>query len=323
VSFMPTEAASGAKTKAMLDAGQNPPSGVVVHYWLSEKPNDGVTLTFLDEAGTEIRSYATRKEKQPAEAEEPASTGETQQESAVEEVATALAEPEPEEGPWAPAEAGMNRFVWDGSYPKPPKLIKRKPMRARDEELEASVAPKAMPGAYRVRLTVGDTSQTHAFRILVDPRLTVSEQDLKAQFDLRLAIRDRVAEVHDALNQIQRVRDQVEHWEERLKDHASAQGVKDSGKALKDRLTEVERELMNLDADKPRPGGTRIKEKLQALSAMVAESEHAPTRGASEVYELLRAQVEEQRRKLSQVLAEPLAEFNSAVSAVGVQPVAV
>jgi len=320
VSFMPTEAESGAKTKAMLDAGQNPPSGVVVHYWLAEKPTNGVTLTFLDEAGAEIRSYTTRREKTPdAEA---GSTGETQQASAVEEVATALAEPEAEEGPWAPAEAGMNRFVWDGSYPKPPKLIKRKPMRARDEELEASVAPKAMPGAYQVRLTVGDTSQTHPFRILVDPRLTVSELDLKVQFDLRLTIRDRVVEVHDALNQIQRVRDQVEQWEERLKDHADAQRVKDTGKALKDRLTAVERELMNLDADKPRPGGTRLKEKLQALSAMVAESDHAPTRGATEVYELLCGQVEEQRRKLKEVLDQPLAEFNAAVSAVGVQPVA-
>jgi hypothetical protein len=320
VSFMPTETASGAKTKAMLDAGQNPPAGIVVHYWLAEKPSDGVTLTFLDQAGTEIRSYTTRKEKTPSEPAEAASEGEVQQVTGVEEAA---AETEPEEGPWAPAEAGMNRFVWDGSYPKPPKLIKRKPMRARDEELEASVAPKAMPGAYQVRLTVGDTAQTHGFRILLDPRLTVSEKDLKAQFDLRLMIRDRVAEVHDALNRIQRVRDQVEHWEERLKDHADAQRMKDSGKALKDRLAEVERELMNVDADKPRPGGTRIKEKLQALSAMVSESEHAPTRGATDLYEQLRTELDEQQRKLTQALAEPLAEFNAAVSAVGLQPVAV
>ena len=39
----------------------------------------------------------------------------------------------------------------------------------------------------------------------------------QAQFDLKLAIRDRVSEVHEALNRIHRIRAQVEGWEERAR----------------------------------------------------------------------------------------------------------
>ena len=127
----------------------------MVHYWLAEKPADGVTLTFLDESGAEIRSFTTRKEKQPTESEPP-SEGETQQASGVEEVPS-IEDADEGQAPWAPAEAGMNRFVWDFSYTKPPKLLKRKRVRAREEELEANVAPqRACQAAYQVRLTVGE-----------------------------------------------------------------------------------------------------------------------------------------------------------------------
>jgi hypothetical protein len=56
---------------------------------------------------------------------------------------------------------------------------------------------------------------------------------------------------------------------------------------------------------------------------MIDESDHAPTRGATEVYDLLSGQLEAQRRQLSEVLEQPLSEFNAVVSALGIQPVAV
>ena len=157
---------------------------------------------------------------------------------------------------------------------------------------------KALPGSYQVRLTVGDESSTQAFRIVVDPRLPVTQEELKAQFDLKKAIHDRITELHEALNQVQRVREQVEHWEERLAKHDDAERIKQSGKVVRDRLAAVERELMNVDIDKPRPGPNRLKEKFQALSAMIDESEHPPTRGARDLYEALRGQLEEQRRAI-------------------------
>ena len=46
-----------------LDAGQNPPDGVIVVYYLREKPEQEVKLSFFDAQGNEIRSYSS-EEKQ-------------------------------------------------------------------------------------------------------------------------------------------------------------------------------------------------------------------------------------------------------------------
>jgi hypothetical protein len=45
----------GGFTRSFLDAGENPPEGVVVTYHLQEQPEQGVTLTFLDADGGTIR----------------------------------------------------------------------------------------------------------------------------------------------------------------------------------------------------------------------------------------------------------------------------
>ena len=56
------EAPTGENTEKALDAGENPPSGVIVHYWLKEPASGDVTLTFLDAYGYEIRTFTSRRE---------------------------------------------------------------------------------------------------------------------------------------------------------------------------------------------------------------------------------------------------------------------
>jgi photosystem II stability/assembly factor-like uncharacterized protein len=317
VGYKPTEAASGAKTEAFYDAGQNPPDGVVIHYWLADKPTEGVTLTFLDAAGNEIRTYPSRRDK-PTTPEEPPSEGDVQTATAEEEVSS---EPEPEEeaGPWAPAEAGMNRFVWDGRYAKPTKLEKQRTKTSREESLEGGAVPRAIPGGYQVRLTVGSLNFTESFTFLPDARLPVKPADLQAQLDLKVNVRDRLSEVNEALNQIQRVREQVEAWTKRSAD----KGLGDAGRSLTDALKSVETELINLTSDKPRPGANRLKEKFEALSGMIDEADAAPTQGAREVYDMLSSQLAEQRKRLAEVLDQPLRSFNEAVNNLGLAPVGV
>jgi hypothetical protein len=316
VGYKPTESPTGAKTEAFYDAGQNPPDGVVIHYWLPDKVADGVTLAILDSQGTEIRSYTTRRDKeQPSE---PASEGDVQQETGEEEVSSEPA-PEADEGPWATAEAGMNRFVWDGRYPKPTKLTKPRAKNSREESLEGAVPPRAIPGAYQARLTVGSETCTESFSLLADPRLPVSADDLRAQFELKVAIRDRLSELIESLNQIQRLRDQITAWVERTNDN----GVREAAKSLDEQLKSIESELINLTADKPRPGPNRLKEKFENLTSMIDESDAAPTRGALELYSQLQSQLEDQRRKLNELINDPVRSFNELVTSLGVPPVGI
>jgi hypothetical protein len=319
VAFRPTEAANGAKTETFADAGTNPPEGVIIHYYLKEKPAGAVKLQILNADGNEIRSFTVKKERAAGdEAASDSPAAEIQVATGEEEVSIEE-EPQGEELS-LPVAAGMNRFVWDYRYPKPAKVVDRTGT-ARQEMMEANVAPKAVPGKYQMRLTVGDQTYTESFAILPDPRLPVSAKDLQAQFDLKLAIRDRLSEVNQSLNQIQRVRSQVEEWEKRAKGTDHAARIASAGKTLREQLKTIEGTLINLDADKPQPGVSRIKEKLGALSTMIDESDHVPTKGAGEVYTMLHDQLDEQRKELQQLLDEHIPSFGDLVQSLAIPPI--
>ena len=55
------ESPTGEKQERLLDAGENPPNGVIVHYWLKEAPAGDITLAFVDAAGREIRSFTSHR----------------------------------------------------------------------------------------------------------------------------------------------------------------------------------------------------------------------------------------------------------------------
>jgi len=68
----------------------------------------------------------------------------------------------------------------------------------------------AVPGAYKVRLTVGGWSQTRQFTLLPDPRVKTTPAGYQAQFDLLLKIRDRVSAANDAVRRIREVREELD-----------------------------------------------------------------------------------------------------------------
>jgi photosystem II stability/assembly factor-like uncharacterized protein len=307
------ETPSGAVAEQFLDAGKNPPEGVIVHYWLRDR-TDAVQVEILDSGGGVVRTYRSKRDT-PAP-EQAAGEGEVQQVTGEEEVTEDAAE---EEAPWAPNSVGMNRLVWDYRYERPAKLEK-KSRSSREEALEGSTAPRATPGEYEVRLIVGDQTFSERFSVLADPRLSVRLADLLAQFELKMAIRERISETHTSINQIRSVREQVQEWEKRSGDRES---VKTAARALREQLRQIEAELINLDFEKPRPGPNRIKEKWDALSSMIDESDHAPTRGAHEVYEMLRGQLDEQRRRWAELLDGPVKSFGDLVRSEGVPAIGV
>jgi hypothetical protein len=318
VAFRRVEGPGGAVKEQFLDAGRNPPDGVVIHYWLRENV-DPVRVDILDAHDSVVRSFSSKREPaKPAEAAEPISEGEVQQVTAEEEVSEE--EPEEEKPIWAPNDPGMNRLIWDYRYEKPVK-IETGSRGSREEALENVGGPRAIPGEYQVRLTVGDQPpQVERFTLLADPRLPVSAEDLRAQFELKMSIRDRTSETNTAVNQIRRLRAQIEGWEKRAGDRPL---VRDAARELKEQLKVVEAELINIDFEKPRPGPNRIKEKFDALSSMIDESDDPPTRGAREVYEMLRGQLEIQLGRLRELIDGPVANFNELILREALPPVGV
>ena len=54
---LPVQKPDGNYETLFLDTGENPPNGVVVHYYLPDPPPRDVTLTFLDSKGRELRRF--------------------------------------------------------------------------------------------------------------------------------------------------------------------------------------------------------------------------------------------------------------------------
>ncbi len=178
--------------------------------------------------------------------------------------------------------------------------------------------PRAVPGTYSVQLVVEDEVLTSEFEVIADPRLPVTTEDLVAQRDLLLAIRERLNDVHEMVEQIRSVKEQVQAWLDRP--DAGAE-LRESGSALIDRLGESEEMLVNLDPFGRKRGPHPLTEKLAALSAMVDDSDHAPTAQGREAYEHIAVDVAAQREALQQLLDEKLMAFNKLIEAGGWQPV--
>ncbi len=298
-----------------LDAGENPPDGVAVRYWLPTKPEGEITLAFLDEQGGAIRSFNSKKEKPAPASEEKASSEDTAlqlgQEGGEGTSAGAPSEEEKaeEQQPTVAKEAGMNRFIWD---------MRAAP--ARKVEGDAGMAffllgPMALPGRYQVRLTVGDQSWTQPFEITPDPRGHETAEARHAQYDLLVRINQKLSEAHDAVNRTRDVTGQLTAWIKRIGKQAShAEAVK-SADALKKTLTEIEEVILKTepDTDLFYTDTMKLSGRLAALKFAVDFSNYAPTKQAAEVYEELAGKIDEQLARLGDVLQTDLARLNQQI----------
>ena len=277
---------TGELTKTFLDAGADPPRGVRVTYYFKEKPEAEVKLTIMDASGDEIISYS----------------------SAIPE------KKEDREGLYITANAGMNSFVWPMKYPDGEKMV--------DSEFHGRPGgPLAMPGAYSVKLTAGDWSMSQPFNLVKDPRVTTSDADLQAQFDLQKQIYDKMNEMIKAVNQIRDLKKQLQGWSKRLKDHDRGEAVAEAAKALKEKLEAVENALVQVELKSMGDAlnyREMLIEKLSSLPSVVGSADKKPTKQSYAVYDKLAGQADEQLAVLKGVLAEDLAALNTLLASLDV-----
>jgi hypothetical protein len=273
--------------------GQNPPAGAVVYYWFQDKPQGEVTLEVLDNTGKLIRKFSS---KPAPRRPEPGPSAE-----------------EEEEGPRrpagadrVPAEAGLNRFVWDLHYPDAagfPGLI----MWAGNVR-----GPAIVPGNYRVRLTADGKSQTQAFEVRRDPRLNTTPEEYARQLEVALQIHNKLSQTNEAVVQIRDIRKQLDAYTERVKDSK----VVEAAKALNQKLAAVEEALYqtkNRASEDPLNFPIKLNNKLAALHGTVESSDDPPTVQSTQVYEGLASQVNLELENLRKIVATDLAAFNKLV----------
>jgi hypothetical protein len=310
LAFTEEKGPAGETVRKFLDGGENPPNGVIIYYHLPEKWEGDLSLTLLDEQGNAIRTYTP---KPPAKEESTDS-------KPVEEPP---AQTPPADERFLPAKPGLNRFVWDLRYPNATKV----PGDLTTEK--STTGPRAAPGDYQVQIKLGERTLTECFRLAADPRVSATTEDLQKQFALGLAIRDKVDQVHTAINRLRKVREQVAAWRKRAADgDAGPQETHDkiitAAKELESALTAVETELIQTEAktgsDRLRLK-SRLNTKLIGLISVVSSADAAPTSQAHAVFDHLSAQVDDQLAQLHHLLEEDVQAFNELVQQANLTPV--
>ena len=318
----------GSFFRAQGNVGKNPPAGAVIDYWLktSLKKTDKDKDKDKKEAASSVGAEAKPKPDEVAKGE-----GEKKEEAPkiTLEILDASGKvirkfPKKEEpagdeesffgggrgGEDLPADAGLNRFVWDLRYEGATKVPKA-PLWGGNTD-----GPTALPGTYQVRLTVLGKSYTAPLEIKADPRLKIGADDLAKQFDLLLKIRDKVTETDDAIIQIRDVREQVNAENKRLKNDPREKAVADAGKALDKKMTEVEEQLIQTKAKSGQDVlnfPVRLNNDLVALGGVVGSADSAPTKQSYEVFEDVSKKVDEQLAKWKTIVSTDVAAYNNLV----------
>ncbi|MGH8282515.1 MAG: hypothetical protein ACRESE_01550 [Gammaproteobacteria bacterium] len=173
-----------------IPAGQNPPAGAVVDYWLGKNVSSPVTLAIYDSKGTLVREYAI-------------------------DVRSPKLKTEPQyfENGWitSPAslstEPGAHRFVWDLRYARPHSLMYSYSIAAIYGEGTPIIprGPLVLPGQYTVKLTVDGHSYSQPITVALDPRVHPAAGALEKQLNFALRIgkvMDATASAYASLDQL-------------------------------------------------------------------------------------------------------------------------
>jgi photosystem II stability/assembly factor-like uncharacterized protein len=310
------------------NTGKNPPAGAVIDYWLktSLKKSDEGKKAANGESATAAateKNDSEKKDGNPGEAEAPKisldildSSGKVIRHFPKKSEKEDEAAPEEDEGPRGhnagslPAEAGLNRFVWDLDY-EGASSVPRAPLWGGDTK-----GPEALPGSYQVRLTVLGKAYTAPLQIEPDPRLKVTQADLQKQFDLLIKIREKVTQTDDAINQIRDLREQINGINKRLKGDPRAKAVADAGKSLDKKMTEVEEVLIQTKAKSGQDVlnfPIRLNNQLVALGGVVSSGASAPTQQSYEVFDMLAKSVDEQLAKWKTIVATDVKAYDDVV----------
>ena len=126
-----------------VNAGANPPNGVVFNYWLKDAGDSSiVSITVFDKKGESIKTFSKdAKEK-------------------VDQLSFSN---------------GMNRFVWDMLYPRAVNIDGLILWNGTPE------GPKVAPGNYKARFRYGNDSADASFTIKGDPNYAMTEAGYDAQ----------------------------------------------------------------------------------------------------------------------------------------------
>src|SRR5881409_1716478 len=270
--------------------GDNPPPGAIIDYYFKAAPKEEVSLEILDASGKVVRRLSSKEKK---EGEQPPEWPDR-----VERVKT------------IPANEGMNRFAWDLRYDDPIQI---------PGAFYSGTGPKgplALPGDYQVKLTVGGKSQTAPLHLVIDSRTKGQEAALQKQFTLATQVKDRISQLHQAVNEIRDLRSQIQTLHKRFGDDQRLKPALAAADDLDHKMSEVEQKLIQVNMKGSQANlafPNMLNERFDTFSHTIESGDGEPTKPQLDVFQTLSDQLEEQLKKWAQLKTEDLPKLSELI----------
>jgi uncharacterized coiled-coil DUF342 family protein len=178
--------------------------------------------------------------------------------------------------------------------------------------------PRAIPGNYKVSLTVNDETISQPFTILADPRAESSLDDMKKQFTFIKEVNKTMDEAHKSIKKIRKINTQLSAFEKQYKGDESVKDLLDKAKELKEKFTEIEEALYqtkNRSGQDPLNFPIRLTNKLGHLNSLVRMGDFAPTDQDVKVKDELSAKINAQLKEFNDLIDNEIKAFNEAFNA--------
>jgi photosystem II stability/assembly factor-like uncharacterized protein len=322
-------------------AGENPPAGVIVDYWLKAAldPRDSVRLEFLDANGKVIRHFSSEAAadsvksaafarmrsdssgaqgagrvpgKQPSDtmSNKPRGTRELQDDTLAFVPSDSL----------VTARFGLNRFVWDLRYPD------TREVKDVVNDEGSTKGPFVAPGRYTVRLIAKGQTYSQPFVVRGDPRLSTTQADYDAQLKLALDVQTKTNELSDAVTRILGIERALDERMSAAKGQSYAKRIADAAKPLQEKLDAVRDSLVEIHSHADQITlhyPVRYYNMLLSLAGMVQSADMAPTQQEGAIYRDIAPKVDAQLARLRGIESSELAAFNALMRELNVPAVLV
>jgi photosystem II stability/assembly factor-like uncharacterized protein len=276
---MPGYRMEGGQRRNLRTEGTNHPGGVSVHFLVPDidTVKTTVKIGFFDSQGKMIREYSTKARERADRLE---------------------------------VKAGSNTFTWNLRYPD------AKSFEGLVMWSGSLSGPKAVPGEYKVKLTVGEESAEQTFSVLKDPRSRASADDFQKQFEFVSEVSKKVTQIHQAITDIRSVRLQIRGFTGRLdRKNEAHKPLLDLSKQIDSLMTLVEESLYqtkNRSGQDPLNFPIRLNNKLAHLNSIIS-GDFPPTDQALEVRRELTADIDRFLEKFNKVKNDLLPQFNQMI----------
>lgn len=230
-------------------AGQNPPDGAIINYYLKSDANQAVTLEILDSSRKLVRRFSSTDVPAPVNDKEL-------------NVPTYWIRP-PQ---ILSAKAGMQRFVWDLHYPPPKVDHYDYPISANYRDTPpAPLGPAVAPGPYILKLTVDGHAYTQPLFVRIDPRVKTPSAGLGEQFRLSMQAYEGMRASREALEEVRKLRAQIKG----AREHAGEGALSNALAELDNKAAALENGAMGSSSTprQPRGAGATNEPNLASMNA--------------------------------------------------------